>query len=951
MTEVEERLASDKLTPMMRQYLGTKAEYPGAVVLYRMGDFFETFYEDAETCAQILDLTLTARSKERDIPMAGVPHHAIDGYLTKLIEAGKTVVMVDQIEDPKLAKGLVKRAVTRVLSPGTYLDPQAPARALRYLVAVTLEEKKKALRFGLSALDLSTGEFRATGGESVELLTDELSRLGMKEIVLPEALKASEVVAGLQVNLHKVVFTFLEEKRYPPARAAEALGKLFGAEEQRALAQHLDPLALTAAGLALRYTEESQLRPEAPDLHGRASLAHVQKLVPYVPGAGLVLDTECREHLELFQSQGEGGRRGSLIGAIDEAKTGMGGRLLQRWLAYPLAALSPIRARQDAIEALIAAPSELDRLRNTFAGVGDLERLIGRVMLARATPRDLVALAVTLVKAPEALGAAKAALKGELTSSAEERLAILSAVDPLPDLAARISAALLDDPTVDLESGQVFRPGFDAELDRLQGLAQNGKQLIAELEAKEKARTGISSLKIRYNKVFGYYLEVTRTNLKLVPKDYIRKQTTVNAERYYTEELKTLETEVLTADEQRIARTVALYQALLAEVAKEAVRLHALAEALAELDVLSALAELAERRAWCRPLVDDGGTLEIVEGRHPVIELYSKELGERFVPNDLTLTPDQRLMIITGPNMAGKSTIMRQTALIAILAHLGSYVPAKSARIGLLDRIYTRVGASDDLSRGRSTFMVEMTETARILRAATPRSLVLLDEIGRGTSTFDGLSIAWAVAEHLHDVAQSKTLFATHYHELTEISRIKPHALNRHVAVREYNDQIVFLRKLAEGATNRSYGVQVARLAGLPKGVVERARQVLDGLEAQALRSGGRGKLDVTASQLVALRGRGPGPRGPVTDGGPDPGALRTLELDDLSPRAAHQFLAELQARLEAPLNRRALTLLNGTPADPRPVFIRAGFLGGAPVGSPHALVPRMPVRIPPWIY
>ena len=899
MTDVEERLASDKLTPMMRQYLGTKAEYPGAVVLYRMGDFFETFYEDAETCAQILDLTLTARSKERDIPMAGVPHHAIDGYLTKLIEAGKTVVMVDQIEDPKLAKGLVKRAVTRVLSPGTYLDPQAPARALRYLVAVTLEEKKKALRFGLSALDLSTGEFRATGGESVELLTDELSRLGMKEIVLPEALKASEVVAQLQANLHKVVFTFLEEKRYPLARAAEAVGKLFGAEEQRALAQHLDPLAMTAAGLALRYTEESQLRPEAPDLHGRASLAHVQKLVPYVPGAGLVLDTECREHLELFQSQGEGGRRGSLIGAIDEAKTGMGGRLLQRWLAYPLASLGPIRARQDAVEALIAAPWEWERLRNTFAGVGDLERLIGRVMLARATPRDLVALAVTLLKAPEALGAAKAALKGELTSSAEERLAILSAVDPLPDLAARISAALLDDPTVDLESGQVFRPGFDPELDRLQGLAQNGKQLIAELEAQEKARTGISSLKIRYNKVFGYYLEVTRTNLKLVPKDYIRKQTTVNAERYYTEELKTLETEVLTADEQRIARTVALYQALLAEVAKEAVRLHALAEALAELDVLSALAELAERRAWCRPLVDDGGTLEIVEGRHPVIELYSKELGERFVPNDLTLTPDQRLMIITGPNMAGKSTIMRQTALIAILAHLGSYVPAKSARIGLLDRIYTRVGASDDLSRGRSTFMVEMTETARILRAATPRSLVLLDEIGRGTSTFDGLSIAWAVAEHLHDVAQSKTLFATHYHELTEISRLKPHALNRHVAVREYNDQIVFLRKLAEGATNRSYGVQVARLAGLPKGVVERARQVLDGLEAQALRSGGRGKLDVTASQLSLFGGAAPAPAGPSPAEAQVLEQLRALVLDDLSPRAAHQLLAELQADLQ----------------------------------------------------
>ena len=926
---VHERLPAENLTPMMRQYLSVKAAHPGAVVLFRMGDFFETFFEDAETCARLLDIALTARSKERDIPMAGVPHHAIDGYLARLIEHGCTVVLVDQVEDPKQAKGLVRREVTRILTPGTFLDPNAPARVPTYLVALAAPEgagkkKRPQASWGLAAFDLATGELRATTCEDEELLMDELARLGMREVLVAEPALGEPHVERIRRDLPKVVINTVDPARYRPAALLEVLARVLGPDEVTGARSALPEHSLFAAGMALRYAEEAQLRPEAPDLGRDASLRHVERLVPYVPGDALVLDAQAREHLELFRAQGDGGRKGSLLGAIDECCTAMGGRLLARWLAYPLREVRGIAARQDAVEALVAQPSLLDALREQLGGVSDLERLVGRVAMGRANPRDLVALAGSLERAPALLAAARSAsrdapdsFEGTLAGEGEpptrsSRLALLAATDPCADVFDTVRRALVDDPPVDLEVAQVFREGWDAELDRLTELSRNGKGTIAALEATERERTGISSLKIRYNKVFGYYIEVTKTNLDRVPKGYVRKQTTVGAERFFTEELKALEDEVLSAEEKRVARTVDLYAKLLTQVAGEVRRLRALASALAELDVFAAFARIAERRAWVRPVVDESGVLEIGEGRHPVIELLSEELGERFVPNDVILTADERLVIITGPNMAGKSTIMRQTALIVILAHMGAFVPARAARVGLVDRVFTRVGASDDLSRGRSTFMVEMSETARILRSATARSLILLDEIGRGTSTFDGLSIAWAVAEHLHDAVGAKTLFATHYHELTEICRDKAKAVNRHVAVREYNEQIVFLRKLLPGATNRSYGVQVGRLAGLPKSVVERAKAVLEALEAQALSAG-----DASAvTHLVRVRsprGRSPGQLHLFAADPPEPEAplldpvsaevlaeLGRLDVDGLTPREALSELARLQTLLKS---------------------------------------------------
>ena len=788
---IQERLESEKLTPMMRQYLSVKADNPSAIVLFRMGDFYEAFYEDAESCARLLDITLTARSKERDIPMAGVPHHAIDGYLARLVDQGQTVVIVDQVEDPKQAKGLVRREVTRVLSPGTYVDPNAPPRTTTYLTAVSA--KRKGAAWGLAALDLSTGEFRATEGEHAETLLDELARLSTKEILYREAGLHEAVLSAVRDGLPSVTRTSITASDYPAAEARRQLEQHLGEDEMRGLKTVLSDLALEAAALALRYAEATQIHPEAPDLKGEASLRHIEPLRPYSAGLGLGLDLQAREHLELFATQGDGSRKGSLLFAIDEATTPMGGRLLARWLAYPLGDLSAIADRHDAVEALVAAPTRLDEAQRAMRGISDIERLLGRVTLGRGTPRDLAALRATLHQAPTVLTAIGMAVPKTASGGL---LASLAAADPARDVADLLDAALIDEPSADATSPDVFRPGYDEELDRYAELSKDGKKLIAGLEAKEREETGIPNLKVKYNKVFGYYLEVTKTHLKLVPDRYIRKQTTVNSERYFTEPLKELETEVLSAEDKRVARSAALFSALLAKVADRVFVLRQLGQSLAEIDVLTGFARLAERRGWVRPELHDGLALEIVDGRHPVVEQVAEDLGERFVPNDLRLDEGERLMVITGPNMAGKSTIMRQTALITVLAHMGAFVPARQARIPLVDRIFTRVGASDDLSRGRSTFMVEMNETARILRSATERSLILLDEIGRGTSTFDGLSIAWAVAEHLHDHVGAKTLFATHYHELTEICRDKEMAVNRHVAVKEWNDEIVFLRKL-----------------------------------------------------------------------------------------------------------------------------------------------------------
>ena len=883
-------------TPMMRQYLGVKAEHPTSIVLVRMGDFYEAFYDDAKAIASLLDLTLTARAKEKGegIPMAGVPHHAVDGYLSRLVQLGKTVVLVDQVEDPRKARGLVRREVTRILTPGTFVDPDAPPRDARTLAAIARAPGKK-LSWGLASLDVATGAFRATHGDAIDALIDEVARVDAREVLLAASLETDEAAKPMIARLieARAIVTYVPSADASPDAARAALVARLGAEEVAALDPVLPKEALTAAGTALAFAERTQLAPASLERAAGATLGHIAELQPYAAGEALILDQEARLHLELFRAAGAGGKRGTLIGSIDEAVTSMGGRVLIEWIARPL--IDPVRIaeRQDAVAAWIAHPSALDAVRASLREVHDLERLLGRVVMGRSNPRDLAALRDSLGRIPDMmLALAEPAARSKI-------LARIAAIDPIEDVRASLLRALVEAPTTELGEGRVFATGLDIELDRLIDLAERGKEVLLEIERRERERTGIGSLKVRYNRVFGYFIEITKSNLKSVPTDYIRKQTTAGGERYYTEELKTYEEQISSADELRLARERELYLKLVGVVSGQADRIHALAQALAELDVLAALAVVAERRGWCRPVVDDGDVIDVKDGRHPVLEALSAELGEPFVPNDVWLGKDARLMIVTGPNMAGKSTIMRQTALIVILAQMGAFVPAREAHIGLVDRLFTRVGASDDLSRGRSTFMVEMAETARILRSATARSLLLLDEIGRGTSTFDGLAIAWAVAEHIHDVVGAKTMFATHYHELTELSREKPKVVNAHVAVREWNEQIVFLRKLLPGPTNRSYGVQVARLAGLPAKVVARARAVLAALEAQDLKAGDRSGVGAslgggkTAPQLHLFGG-------PSTSAGEKKvlEELRALVIDDMSPRQALARLAEMQAAL-----------------------------------------------------
>ena len=895
--DVAEKLASAKLTPMMRQYLTVKAQHPSAVVLFRMGDFFETFYDDAVTCHRLLGITLTKRNNEKDAPpMAGVPHHAVGGYISRLIDHRKTVVLVDQVEDPKKAKGLVRREVTRVVTPGTFVDPEAPARTPSYLVALSIpratNKRRKTPSWGLAALDIATGELRATAGEGEGALTDEIGRLDAREVVLDARAMEDAMVTALAA-LPKLALSPMDD--VDPKGSVDRLTAAIGVEEGAALDKVLPGHALAAAGLAVVYAEHTQLRAESHEKKRGGSLSHVHTVQPYLPGDALILDAEARGHLELFASSGDKTRHGALIGIVDAAVTAMGGRLISRWLARPLIALPQIIARHDAVESLVRATTAHDDMRDALDGVYDFERLIARVVMGRSNPRDLAALRTSLERVPNLFELARtaAATGGKQLDVIDEqgRLGAIAELDRCEDVTKLVATALVEEPPTDLGGARVFNEGFDADLDALFTLSSDSKAVIASIERRERERTGITSLKVKYNRVFGYFIEVTKANLAAVPDDYVRKQTTVNSERYFTSELKELEEKILSADVKRLARESKLFASLVADVASEVRRLRAVAEGVAELDGLAALAHVAQTCGWSRPEVDLGEAIEIVDGRHPVLEALSSELGERFVPNDMSIGDPERLLIVTGPNMAGKSTIMRQTALIVILAQMGSFVPAKSARIGVVDRVFTRVGASDDLSRGRSTFMVEMTETARILRSATRRSLLLLDEIGRGTSTFDGLSIAWAVAEHIHDRIGAKTLFATHYHELTEICRDKAQAANVHVAVTELDESIVFLRKLLPGPTNRSYGVQVARLAGLPKQVVQRARGVLATLEAHDLSTT---RAPTAQMGLFALPAESSGAEKDVLE------ALRALDVDDTAPRAALDLVASWQAALRS---------------------------------------------------
>lgn len=792
---------------MMRQYLEAKRACPDALLLFRMGDFYELFFDDAKTAAQVLNLTLTSRDKGEDaIPMAGFPHHQLESYLAKLLAAGFRVAVCDQVEDPKLAKGLVRRQITRIVTAGTVtdealLDPREP----NFLAAVVPEDP-----LGLAWIDLSTGRFYA-GCFPRHSLLDELVRIQPVELLWPEEAPISPP------NLEKVVLTRRPTWVFRRVHAEPLLARQFGGQAIEGFGfswDGSDGPALCAAGAILDYLEETQ----------KTALPHIERLVRYQKGKFLEIDEATRRSLELVRTLRDGRREGTLLWVMDRTVTGMGARLLAEWLAAPLTDLRAIRERQDAVAELVERPDICGKIREALRRVFDLERLLGRITTGRCTPRDLQSIAKSLRQIPP--------LKHVLSAcSGSKLLAIAEELDPCPEVENRLSAALTETCPLSATDGGFIRDGYHHELDELRELARGGKEWIARYQAEQIQRTGIPSLKVGYNKVFGYYIEVTNTHREKVPPDYFRKQTLKNAERYITPELKEYEEKVLSADERAKELEYQIFVQLRDEVLGHRAVLQRTAALLAELDVLTGWAELARERNYCRPQLVPEPVLEITDGRHPVLDISQPE--GTFVPNDLHCGGDAApIILITGPNMAGKSTYIRQAALLVIMAQMGCFIPARQARIGVADRVFARVGASDDLSRGRSTFMVEMIETARILNSATRQSLVILDEIGRGTSTYDGISLAWAVVEYLHERIGCRTLFATHYHELTELADVLPGVKNYNVAVREWQDQVVFLHKIVPGAADKSYGIHVAQLAGVPKSVIERAREILAGLEA-----------------------------------------------------------------------------------------------------------------------
>ncbi len=804
-----------KLTPMMRQYLELKQAHPDCILLFRLGDFYEMFFEDAEVASRELEITLTSREKgENAVPMCGVPWHSAKGYIARLVERGYKVAICEQVEDPREAKGIVRREVVQVITPGLVTDTEMiEAKEAQYLAAVV--PGRRAVGFAYA--DVTTGAFRIGEVRTWEELADELGRIGPREVLVPDA---EEVPAAWPRG---VEVTPRPAEEFDRRRARKALREhLAGAD----LAGYgVDDLGegIRAAAAVLAYVAANY--PSA--------LANLRDVGRHASGAHLVLDETTLRNLEVFTTISGGRREGTLVHLLDRTRTPMGGRCLREWVAFPLRDVEAIRRRQEAVGELVRRGDTRQRIREALKQVYDVGRLAGKVAMGTANARDLVALRSSLETLPALAGLLEDADAGLLRDLGAD-------LGPLPELTDLLARALVDDPPVVLTEGGLLRDGFDPELDELRLIQRDGRGWIAALQARERERTGIGSLKIGFNKVFGYYIEVTRANLHLVPPEYERRQTLANAERFVTPELKEMEAKVLGAEDRAKALEYRRFLELRDEVAGHLEALQTRARALAVLDTVAALAEVAVERGYVCPRVHEGFALEIRGGRHPVVEAALQ--GERFVPNDLVLDEDQHLAIITGPNMAGKSTILRQTALIVLLAQMGSFVPAESAAVGLVDRIFTRVGASDDLSRGRSTFMVEMTETANILHNATPRSLVVLDEIGRGTSTFDGLSIAWAVAEHIHDLG-CRTLFATHYHELTDLERTLKGVRNFNVAVKEWEGRVIFLRRLVEGGASRSYGIQVGRLAGLPEAVVDRAGEILRNLEEGELDEGGRPRL------------------------------------------------------------------------------------------------------------
>ncbi len=858
-----------KLTPMLEQYFEIKRQVPDAILFYRLGDFYEMFFEDAEKAAPLLDLVLTARNKgqEYETPMCGVPYHAADGYIAKLIRHGLRVAICDQTEDAAEAKGLVRREIVRIVTPGTDTESSIVVRENCYLVALVPSEDT----LGAAYLDVSTGDFFVTTYRSMSdaRLYDDLARFAPREAIVP---RETETNGALTIPV-----TLVEPSLFENRGSHEYLSKHFGTQSLRGFGLDADDVRIGAAGGALRYASASH----------RKLLDHVRALRVDNDSDFLQLDAATLANLEVVESRDATRPRATLWGVVNATRSAMGTRMLRRWLTRPLSTRNAIFDRHDAVDELTRSRAILEPMTSCLQKIADLERIASRITLRTATPRECLTLADSLLMAGD-LREAMTPLQGPLLRSMRERIELTT----LPDVIALVAKTISPTPPMLVREGGVIADGVDAALDELRAIARDSKSVLLEIETRERERTGISSLKVRYNSVFGYYIEISKSNLAKAPADYIRKQTLANAERYITPDLKELEEKIVGAEEKSIAIELRLYDELLGTIAAVSPAILAAAQAVGEIDAISALATVAVRNRYVRPTLSELAEICIEDGRHPVIEQIA---AERFIPNHTDIRRDENgIQIITGPNMGGKSTYLRQVALIVLLNQVGSFVPAAKARLGICDRIFTRVGASDQLARGESTFMVEMHETANILNNATDRSLIILDEVGRGTATFDGLSLAWAIIEFLHDnpARSGITLFATHYHEVTDLAKTKNRVANYNVAVKEWNEQIIFLRKVVEGSADKSYGIQVAKLAGIPHSVIDRAREILDTLE--------RKERDVV--EETRRRGPAPGTRQLGLFNSTEQSiidALRTIDVDTLSPRDALNALYELKQKLQ----------------------------------------------------
>jgi DNA mismatch repair protein MutS len=868
---------NEDLTPMMRQYHTVKQEAPDALLLFRLGDFYELFFDDAVTASRELEITLTARNKEREkpVPMCGVPYHAADGYIARLLRKGYKVAICDQVEAPQKGVKLVKRDITRIITPGTVTDTNVLSPGENNFLLAIMDGNDSDL--GCAFLDISTGELRASqfsGPDRWNRLLVDVEHFSPREVVFPEKMKHS--VARLDNGIAK---TSMEDWLFDTDYASRVLREQFGTATLDGFGLADKSTAIGACGAMIHYVRQTQ----------KTSLEHITGLVYSETANYLMLDAATIRNLELFESAA-GDSKDTLLGVVNRTRTGMGARLLRQWLVRPSIDAADIESRLDAVGQLTSSAVLLEETRASFDGIFDLERLLGKITVGTASPRELTSLRSSIARLP-VIAAALERMKARRFAELRSRFELLA------DLGELLNKSISDEPPFVLADGGVIRDGYHSELDDLRSLSKNGKRYLATVETRERERTGINSLKVRFNRVFGYYIEISKANLHLVPRDYDRKQTLVGAERFVTPELKEYEEKILTAEERILEIEKNLFQEIRNQIAGEARRIRQTATVISEFDVLTSFAAVAQRFGYTRPQIAHNDEFVISKGRHPVIEALAEEhRADRFVPNDLFMNDSaDQILIVTGPNMGGKSTFLRQNALLVILAQAGSFVPAHLMRFPVIDRIFTRIGASDNLARGRSTFMVEMTETAIILNSATPRSLIILDEIGRGTATFDGLSLAWAVIEYIQSRIRAKTIFATHYHELTELAELLSGIKNYHVAVKETQNRIVFLRKVEEGTADRSYGIEVAKLAGIPGPVTQRAREILKKHEenehqlSDNLTVRARRKPKIVVNQMSLFTALEEELRN----------ALRVIDVDSMTPLEALRLLSELKKKAE----------------------------------------------------